>query len=100
MTNFRTIIVPEALKGVQNQDQSVLDVAKVLHEVIEESPMSLKKQVERLQNGLKEEVNRFSLCLDNISSFAISIALFIFKNCTLDLKVDKGSIVGYLRFHS
>ncbi len=78
MTNFRTIIVPEALKGVQNQDQSVLDVAKVLHEVIEESPMSLKKQVERLQNGLKEEVNRFSLCLDT-SSFAISIAAFTRK---------------------
>ena len=56
MTNFKTIIVPEALKGIQNEEESVKDITKALHDLIIDCPMSLQTIVERLQSTEKEKV--------------------------------------------
>ena len=57
MTNFRTIIVPEAIKGIQNEDPTVLEMIEGLRQLISGSPIQVQKLVETLQNGLKKEVN-------------------------------------------
>ena len=56
MTNFKTIIVPEALKGIQNEEESVKDITKALHDLITDCPISLQKIVEHLQSTGKEKV--------------------------------------------
>lgn len=54
MTNFRTIIVPEAVKSIYAEDPSVFSVVQQLHAVTCSQKMTLRELVENLEAHLLE----------------------------------------------
>ena len=56
MSNFKTIIVPEALKAVQNADESFMSISGALTGLIENSPNTIPNILEVLQGFSCEEV--------------------------------------------
>ena len=57
ISNFKTIIVPEALKAIQNGDDSFLSITKELNDLIAKSPIAFPKILESLQRCSSEKVN-------------------------------------------
>jgi len=55
MSNFRTIIAPEAANSFLKNNQSVIYVAEAIKDLVENSPMSLKELNEAFEKGIKNK---------------------------------------------
>ena len=70
MTNFRTIIVPEAVKCIYAEDQTVFAVVQQLQTVACSQKMSLRELIESIQAHLLEmplttQVGEHSVTIEN-----------------------------------
>lgn len=83
MTNFRTIIVPEAVKSIYAEDPTVFAVVQQLEKVVCSQKMSLKELADSIEARLLEkhaatEVGWLNIKGQKIYSFAFSLQRQLF----------------------